>query len=208
MKCLGILVSTNGMNNCCERLAHQQKSKESTKGVIPRYLLANGCSSAALGLLVSFWQSPVARADAFAGSVIDFPAHSVPGSVAQRRSERKLLHTKERLELRKEFWEFPSKTQGSGFGYFSLVFSPFVGRQRARAARSRARTSHPAHSSETAPLPRVTFGEIGTGSVNRDHPPEPTRSSVPNDLAYVGYSASCEVFNWTQRGKYPPQNAL
>lgn len=130
MKCLGILVSLNGINNCSEKLAHQQQSKESTEGVIPKYLLADGCSPAALGLLVSFWQSPVARADAFAGSVIDFPAHSVPRSVAQRRSERKLLHAKKRLELRKEFWEFPSKTQGSGFGYFSLIFCPFVGRQK------------------------------------------------------------------------------
>lgn len=87
--------------------------------LIPKYLLANGCSPTALWLLVGFWESSVTGSNAFAGSVINFPAHSIPGAVAQRRSKGKLFHTKEGLELCKEFWEFPSKTQV--FCYFTVT---------------------------------------------------------------------------------------
>lgn len=87
--------------------------------LIPEYLLANGCSATALWLLVGFWESSVTGSDAFAGRVIDFPAHSIPGAVAQRRSKGKLFHPKEGLELCKEFWEFPSKTQV--FSYFTVT---------------------------------------------------------------------------------------
>lgn len=89
------------------------------ESLIPEYLLANGCSPTALWLLVGFWESPVTGSDAFAGRVIDFPAHPVPGAVAQRRSKGKLFHPKEGLELCKEFWEFPSKTQV--FYYFNVT---------------------------------------------------------------------------------------
>lgn len=87
--------------------------------LIPEYLLANGCSPTALWLLVGFWESPVTGSDAFAGGVIDFPAHSIPGAVTQWRSKGKLFHPKEGLELCKQFWEFPSKTQV--FCYFAVT---------------------------------------------------------------------------------------
>lgn len=87
--------------------------------LIPEYLLANGCSPTALWLLVGFWESSVTGSDAFAGSVIDFPAHSIPRAVAQWRSKGKLFHPKEGLELCKEFWEFPLKTQV--FCYFTVT---------------------------------------------------------------------------------------
>lgn len=89
------------------------------KRSIPKYLLANGCSSTALRLLIGFGESAVAWSDAFAGSIINLPTHSIPRSVAQWRSKWKLFHTKEGLELCKEFWEFPSKTQVSVFCYFT-----------------------------------------------------------------------------------------
>lgn len=92
---------------------------QGAKSLIPEYLLANGCSPTALWLLVGFWESPVTGSDAFAGSVIDFPAHPIPGAITQRRSKGKLFHPKEGLELCKEFWEFPSKTQV--FCYFAVT---------------------------------------------------------------------------------------
>lgn len=49
------------------------------------YLLADGRPSAALGLLVGFGERSVAGSDALARCIVDFPAYSVPGSVAHGR---------------------------------------------------------------------------------------------------------------------------
>lgn len=78
------------------------------------YLLADGRSPAALGLLVCFRESPVAGSNALARGIVDFPAYSIPRSVAHGWGEGQLFHPQEGLELCKEFWKFPSEIKTNG----------------------------------------------------------------------------------------------
>lgn len=73
------------------------------------YLLADGRPPTALGLLVGFGECSVAGSNALARCVVNFPAYSIPGSVAHGWGEWQLFHPQEGLELRKEFWKFPSE---------------------------------------------------------------------------------------------------
>lgn len=86
-----------------------QEALQAGLGAPGRYLLADGCPPAALGLLVGLGESPVAGPNALAGCIVDFPAYSIPRSVAHGWRKRQLFHSQERLELCKEFWKFPSK---------------------------------------------------------------------------------------------------
>lgn len=57
-------------------------SRKPTRAAREHYLFADGRPPTALGLLVGFGERSVAGSNALARCVVDFPAYSVPGSVA------------------------------------------------------------------------------------------------------------------------------
>lgn len=75
------------------------------------YLLADGSPSAALGLLVGLGKGPIAGSYSLTRRIVNFSAYAVSRPVAHRRCKGQLFHSQEGLELCKEFWEFPSKTE-------------------------------------------------------------------------------------------------
>lgn len=73
------------------------------------HLLANGCPATTLGLLVGLGEGSVAGANALAGGIVNLTTHPVPRAVTHRGGEGEFFDPQERLELGKEFREFPFK---------------------------------------------------------------------------------------------------